>query len=100
MHNREYIPISSIAEINPRVPITGITKDVPVSFIPMADVTETGQWIRHQERKLRDLLGHGYTPFQEGDVLFAKITPCMENGKGTHAIGLVNGIGSSNSSIL
>lgn len=23
----------------------------------------------------------GYTPFQEGDVLFAKITPCMENGK-------------------
>ena len=23
----------------------------------------------------------GYTPFQNGDVIFAKITPCMENGK-------------------
>lgn len=36
---------------------------------------------------------HGYTAFAEGDVLFAKITPCMENGKGCHATGLRNGIG-------
>jgi len=32
-----------------------------------------------------------YTPFQEGDVLFAKITPCMKNGKFALAIGLVGG---------
>jgi len=30
----------------------------------------------------------GYTPFQDGDVLFAKITPCMENGKAALATGL------------
>jgi type I restriction enzyme S subunit len=35
----------------------------------------------------------GYTYFQEGDVLFAKITPCMENGKSAVARDLVNGIG-------
>jgi type I restriction enzyme S subunit len=35
----------------------------------------------------------GYTYFAEGDVLFAKITPCMENGKCAIAAGLVNGIG-------
>ena len=35
----------------------------------------------------------GYTYFQEGDVLFAKITPCMENGKCAIAKRLVNGIG-------
>lgn len=35
----------------------------------------------------------GYTTFREGDVLFAKITPCMENGKMAVARGLVNGVG-------
>jgi type I restriction enzyme S subunit len=35
----------------------------------------------------------GYTPFSEGDVLFAKITPCMENGKIAVAKGLENGSG-------
>jgi len=35
----------------------------------------------------------GYTSFQENDVLFAKITPCMENGKCAIARNLINGIG-------
>jgi type I restriction enzyme S subunit len=35
----------------------------------------------------------GYTVFREGDVLFAKITPCMENGKMAVARGLRNGVG-------
>ena len=33
----------------------------------------------------------GYTPFKENDVIFAKITPCMENGKIALATGLKNG---------
>jgi type I restriction enzyme S subunit len=35
----------------------------------------------------------GYTYFRDGDVLFAKITPCMENGKMAVARQLRNGIG-------
>lgn len=35
----------------------------------------------------------GFTHFAEGDVLFAKITPCMENGKGGIARNLKNGLG-------
>ena len=35
----------------------------------------------------------GYTYFHDRDVLFAKITPCMENGKCAIARNLVNGIG-------
>jgi type I restriction enzyme S subunit len=35
----------------------------------------------------------GFTHFAEGDVLFAKITPCMENGKAAVAVGLRNGVG-------
>jgi len=35
----------------------------------------------------------GFTYFENNDVLFAKITPCMENGKGAIAEGLINNIG-------
>ena len=35
----------------------------------------------------------GYTYFENGDVLFAKITPCMENGKGCVVRGMSNNIG-------
>lgn len=35
----------------------------------------------------------GYTRFQDGDVLFAKITPCMENGKAAIARGVAGGVG-------
>jgi type I restriction enzyme S subunit len=58
----------------------------------MADVTDGGQWLNHQIRLIKEVV-KGFTPFQEGDVLFAKITPCMENGKGAHAVGLINGVG-------
>ena len=45
-----------------------------------------------EERTLGEVR-KGFTYFAEGDVLFAKITPCMENGKGAVATGLRNGIG-------
>ncbi len=85
-------PVTELADVNPSTSLVGLGSDSPVSFIPMADASESGQWIGRQTRKLRQVRS-GYTPFQEGDVLFAKITPCMENGKGCHAQGLVNGVG-------
>ena len=49
-----------------------------VSFVAMADVSETGVIDNFELRKASS----GYTPFAVGDVLVAKITPCFENGKG------------------
>jgi type I restriction enzyme, S subunit len=43
-------------------------------------------------RKFREVK-KGYTQFQDGDVLFAKITPCMENGKMAVVPVLKNGLG-------
>ena len=92
MRDPELRPISELAYINPgRVPIAG-GPETSVSFIPMADVSESGEWTNHKVRRLREV-SSGYTAFAEGDVLFAKITPCMENGKGAHALGLINGVG-------
>ena len=87
----EQVPLSTIAEINPhrgKLP-TDIDE---ASFIAMADVSDTAQWVSRQTRQVKDVK-NGYTFFREGDVLVAKITPCLENGKGCHATGLKNAIG-------
>ena len=77
-------------EINPRQ--QGISDDTLVSFVAMPDVSEDGKIKTNVIRPFSEVK-KGYTVFQEGDILFAKITPCMENGKGALATGLKNGIG-------
>ena len=85
-------PINDIAKINPRNNFTKTSADTFVSFLPMENVNEDGKIISLEIRRFGDVQT-GYTPFIEGDILFAKITPCMENGKGAIAENLCNGIG-------
>ena len=42
----------------------------------------------------------GYTPFADGDVLLARITPCFENGKGGIPRGLPNGLGAGSTEFV
>lgn len=73
--------------------ISKIPDDTMVSFVPMAQVDEvSGVMDVSNERSLGEVR-KGYTYFAEGDVVFAKITPCMENGKSAIARGLRNSIG-------
>ena len=76
--------------INPKT--KQIPDDMEVSFVPMQSVSETGDVQTDEVRKASEVK-KGFTFFEEGDVLFAKITPCMENGKGGIARGLKNGVG-------
>lgn len=82
--------ISDIAYINP--PQIKVNRNIQVSFIPMEAISEEGKIIQYQERYCHEV-NKGYTAFKENDVLFAKITPCMENGKGALAVGLTNSVG-------
>jgi type I restriction enzyme S subunit len=85
--------IADIAEVNPKIDKSDIADDTAVSFVPMPAVqAETGIVDVSQTRCFGDVK-KGYTPFQEGDILFAKITPCMENGKMVVAPALKNGFG-------
>ncbi len=87
------LTIADIAHVNPPARIAkGLTGGSAVSFIPMTDVSESGHWTFKQSRPLSSVTT-GFTAFGEGDVLVAKITPCLENGKGAHAVGLENGLG-------
>ncbi len=85
--------IGKICKVNPAKDIKNLNKDEEVTFIPMRAVDEYDQEIKTPEiRKIKEV-ENGYTYFGENDVLFAKITPCMENGKVAIARNLKNMIG-------
>lgn len=85
--------LSDYVSINPRIDVSKLDPGAPVSFVPMDAVEDqaTGGFVC-LERALTEVQ-KGYTPFGEGDILWAKITPCMENGKTCIATGLINGVG-------
>ena len=86
-------PLCEVAEINPRLDKSAFAEGVEVSFVPMPAVeAETGKIDVSQIRTFGEVK-KGYTPFKKGDVLFAKITPCMENGKMAVVPDLHNNIG-------
>ena len=87
------VPLGSVCYINPKKgQDPRLNSGVEVSFVPMPAVTERGE-IDATAIKEYDEVKTGFTYFAENDVLFAKITPCMENGKGAVARGLHNGLG-------
>lgn len=89
----ELAPLAEIATINPPGGTFSAEDDELVSFVPMPAVRELcGQMDTSDARPYFEVK-KGYTRFVEGDVLFAKITPCMENGKIAVARGLINGKG-------
>ena len=82
--------LEDICIINPKAPV--LADDLEVSFVPMPKVGEQGEFDPSEIKEYREVK-KGFTNFQNGDVLFAKITPCMENGKGAVAKDLKNGYG-------
>ena len=68
-----------------------------MSFIEMASVSNDGYIIEKVDRPFKDLKKGSYTYFKENDILIAKITPSMENGKFAIAKGLTNNLGMGSS---
>lgn len=88
------IRLGKICEINPRLPPDVVVEeDTAVSFVPLSSVNEiSGEITSPEERSYLDVR-KGFTSFVDNDVLFAKITPSMENGKAAIARHLRNGVG-------
>lgn len=85
--------LGTCCELNPKKGTDKrLVSGLSVSFVPMPAVSESGK-IDASQIKAYDEVKTGFTYFAENDVLFAKITPCMENGKGAVAVGLCNNIG-------
>lgn len=86
--------IKEIAEINPsKKELSGLDPGTMISFIEMASVSEKGFISHKEDRRYSQVKKGSYRYFREGDIIVAKITPCMENGKSALATGLTNNIG-------
>src|SRR5260221_5263309 len=66
--------VSDCVDINPRVPVM---REVEKPFVPMASLANDLMLIANIESRM----GSSGSKFQNGDTLFARITPCLENGK-------------------
>ena len=71
---------------------TACLKDELVVFLPMERVHTDGT-IDQELRLPYSQLKNGYTYFEEGDILIAKVTPCFENGKIVHIKNLTTSVG-------
>lgn len=81
------VPLSAIAEVNPQ---RALARAVPSPFVDMAALPTEGSRISRATERV--FTGSG-SKFRNGDVLFARITPCVENGK----TGLVTSLPASGS---
>ncbi|WP_079151117.1 restriction endonuclease subunit S [Streptomyces sparsogenes] len=83
MRELDWVPLSDLVQVNPRPRPSGDT----VPYVGMEDVSNDGQLLRVTERAATSVSA-GQPSFEDDDILFAKITPCMENGKGAYVAGL------------
>jgi type I restriction enzyme, S subunit len=85
--------LEELVAVNPAGSETVVDDEDPVTFLPMAAVEELTGKIDTADTRPFVQVKKGYTRFRNGDLLFAKITPCMENGKIAVAADLKNGVG-------
>ena len=86
--------VKDFVETNAAVKVPAdLAEDALVEFVPMTNVNdELGQITEFNFVPYRDV-STGYTKFKNKDVIFAKITPCMENGNSAVVNGLCKNIG-------
>lgn len=89
----QWIKLDEICEINPRRPVIDRADLTLTTFVQMSAVDDLLGVIARPEQRPFSEIKRGYTFFIENDVIFAKITPCMENGKHAIARNLIDGIG-------
>jgi len=95
VHNTEWEwkALPNFVKVNPSREQVDYSPLMPVSFVPMAAVDDKVGRITAQEVKSFAEVSKGYKMFMDGDIIFARITPCMQNGKFALAEYLINGIG-------
>lgn len=80
------IKLHEVCSINPKTEFNGISE---ISFIPMKYISDKYGEIMNQD-SINPKKSKGYTRFKENDLIWARITPCMQNGKSAIAKNLIN----------
>lgn len=86
--------LDAVCQLNPRLGLDERPDDsTEITFVPMSAVDDKLGAVTAPETRTYSEVAKGYTYFKNGDVLLAKVTPCMENGKAAIADSLKNGLG-------
>ncbi|WP_270657569.1 restriction endonuclease subunit S [Aeromonas sp. Y293-4] len=85
------VKLADVCQVNPRLP-KEYDETQDVSFLAMASVSEDGILLNQETRVLSETK-KGFTYFERGDVIVAKITPCFENGKAAYLDSLQTQVG-------
>lgn len=72
----EVVKLGEVAEIRKNKLIDKVEK---VAFIPMGLISESEIFVKYEIRQMEEV--RSFTYCERGDILLAKITPCLENGK-------------------
>ena len=89
--------IKSIFTINPK---NKVADDVIAGFVPMTNIADGYSNEFRFESKLWGDIKKGFTHFAEGDIVVAKISPCLENRKSVIVTSLPNGIGAGTTELF
>jgi type I restriction enzyme, S subunit len=94
--NVKSVQLAEIAVINPSIAKESVSDNELVAFVPMASVSANPPLVEVAEVRPFLSAKTGFSYFQNGDILVAKITPCFENGKIAQAqINQLHGFGST-----
>ncbi len=85
-------PLKFFATLNPSKMIKDVDDNTLVTFLDMPAVSNDGFIEKPIIKTLRETK-KGFTFFQNDDVIMAKITPSMENGKGAYVENMKNNLG-------
>ena len=89
--------IKNIFTINPK---NKVADDVIAGFVPMTNIADGYSNEFRFESKLWGDIKKGFTHFAKGDIVVAKISPCLENRKSVIVTSLPNGIGAGTTELF
>lgn len=95
--NWAWVKLEDLYEINPKVEAAD---DTDAAFIPMERISAGFSDSFTFEVQKWSAASKNHTRFADGDVAFAKISPCFENRKSFIATGLPNGIGGGTTELI
>ena len=89
--------IKSLFTINPK---NKVADDVIAGFVPMTNILDGYSNEFRFEPRLWGDIKKGFTHFADGDIVVAKISPCLENRKSVIVTSLPNGIGAGTTELF
>lgn len=93
----KWVRLGKIYDVNPKVQADD---DLEASFITMSDICPGMKSQFDSSTQKWGEIKRGHTQFANGDVAFAKISPCFENRKSMILDGLKNGIGAGTTELI